>query len=60
MLISGITDLILVAIIMEGWPTSASWALGLVVGANLITSGLAILMVALAARRIVKATGARA
>ena len=60
MLISGITDLILVAIIMKGWPTSASWALGLIVGANLITSGLAILMVALAARRIVKATGARA
>lgn len=60
MLISGIADLILVAIIMKGWPTSASWALGLVVGANLITSGLAILMVALAARRIVKATGARA
>ena len=60
MLISGITDLILVAIIMKGWPTSANWALGLVVGANLITSGLAILMIALAARRIVRATGARA
>ena len=60
MLASGVTDLILVAIIMKSWPTSASWALGLVVGANLITSGLAILMVAIAARRIVNATGARA
>jgi uncharacterized membrane protein HdeD (DUF308 family) len=54
MLFSGITDLILVAIIIMGWPTSASWTLGVIVGANLITSGLAILMVALAARRVVK------
>jgi len=54
MLFSGITDLILVAIIIMGWPTSATWTLGVIVGANLITSGLAILMVALAARRIVK------
>jgi len=53
MLFSGITDLILVAIILMGWPTSASWALGLVVGANLITSGLATLVAAFAARRIV-------
>jgi uncharacterized membrane protein HdeD (DUF308 family) len=53
MLFSGITDLILVAIILTGWPTSASWALGLVVGANLITSGLATLVAAFAARRIV-------
>jgi uncharacterized membrane protein HdeD (DUF308 family) len=53
MLFSGITDLILVAIILVGWPTSASWALGLVVGANLITSGLATLVAAFAARRIV-------
>jgi uncharacterized membrane protein HdeD (DUF308 family) len=53
MLFRGITDLILVAIILMGWPTSASWALGLVVGANLITSGLATLVAAFAARRIV-------
>ena len=57
MLISGITDLILVAIIIADWPATASWALGLIVGANLITSGLAILMVAFAARRIVSAIG---
>ncbi|HTO63474.1 MAG TPA: HdeD family acid-resistance protein [Bradyrhizobium sp.] len=53
MLFSGITDLILVAIILMGWPTSAGWALGLVVGANLITSGVATLVAAFAARRIV-------
>ena len=57
MLASGITDLILVAIIMKGWPASASWALGVVVGANLVTSGIATIMVALAARRIVRLMG---
>lgn len=55
MLASGITDLILAALIVKGWPTSASWALGVIVGANLITSGLAIIMVAFAARSVVKA-----
>ena len=54
MLFSGITDLVLVALIIAGWPKSASWALGVVVGANLVTSGLAILMVAFGARRIVR------
>ena len=33
-LMSGIADLILVAIIMDGWPGSAGWALGVIVGAN--------------------------
>jgi uncharacterized membrane protein HdeD (DUF308 family) len=60
MLISGITDLILVAIIIAGWPTTASWALGLIVGANLITSGLSILMVAFGARRLASAIGGKA
>lgn len=57
MLVSGITDLILVAIIVKGWPASASWALGVVVGANLITSGVAMVMVGLAARRVAKMIG---
>lgn len=53
MLFSGVTDLILVAIVMMGWPTSAAWVLGLVVGANLVTSGVATLVAAFAARRVV-------
>lgn len=57
MLMSGITDLVLVAIIMKGWPSSASWALGLIVGANLLTSGIAVITAALAARRLVKLMG---
>jgi uncharacterized membrane protein HdeD (DUF308 family) len=49
-LASGISDLILAAIIILGWPISAVWVLGLLVGVNLITSGWAIVMAALAGR----------
>jgi uncharacterized membrane protein HdeD (DUF308 family) len=52
MLLSGIADLVLAAIIIAGWPITAVWALGLLVGINLITSGLAIVMAALAGRRV--------
>src|SRR4029077_3930289 len=52
MLASGIADLILAALIIKGWPSTAIWALGLIVGINLITSGLAITMVALAGRSL--------
>jgi len=54
MVMSGIADLILAAVIISGWPGTASWALGLIVGVNLITSGLAITMVAAAGRNIVR------
>jgi uncharacterized membrane protein HdeD (DUF308 family) len=52
MLMSGVVDLLLAGIIITGWPGSASWALGIVVGANLISSGVATLMLALAAREV--------
>ena len=54
MLASGIADLILAGIIIAGWPSTATWVLGLLVGVNLITSGAAITSVALAAREVVK------
>jgi uncharacterized membrane protein HdeD (DUF308 family) len=54
MLASGIADLILAALIIKGWPSTAAWALGLIVGINLITSGLAVIMVALAGRSLVR------
>jgi uncharacterized membrane protein HdeD (DUF308 family) len=54
MLASGIADLALAALIVAGWPGSASWALGLIVGVNLITSGVATIMVAVTARQVVK------
>jgi len=53
LLMSGVADLLLTAMIISGWPATASWALGLLVGINLITSGLAITMVALAGRKMV-------
>ncbi len=53
MVISGIADLMLAGLIISGWPGTASWALGLIVGVNLITSGFAITMGAIAARGLV-------
>jgi uncharacterized membrane protein HdeD (DUF308 family) len=55
MVMSGVTDLILAWLMISGWPGTAVWALGLIAGANLITSGLAITMAAVAGRSLVKA-----
>ncbi len=52
MLASGIIDLVLATIIFAGLPGSAIWALGLVVGFNLAFGGIALIMMALYARRI--------
>lgn len=60
MLVSGISDLALAAIIILGWPLTAIWALGLLVGINLLTSGWAVVTVALAGRKVAKAIGAPA
>lgn len=54
LLVSGIADLVLAALIVAGWPGTAGWALGLIVGVNLITSGVAVIMVAVMARRVVR------
>ncbi|HXZ00526.1 MAG TPA: DUF308 domain-containing protein, partial [Stellaceae bacterium] len=51
MLASGISDLALAVIIIIGWPISAAWAIGVIVGVNLITSGWGIVMVAVAGRK---------
>lgn len=56
MVMSGIADLLLAAIIISGWPGTASWALGLIVGVNLISSGLPIMAVALAGRSVISTT----
>ncbi len=52
MLLSGIADLVLAVIIILGWPGTAIWALGLLVGINLLTSGFAVTMAALHGRGI--------
>jgi len=55
MLFSGVIDLVLAGLIIAGWPGSFGWALGLIVGVNLISSGMAIVMVASATRKIAAA-----
>jgi uncharacterized membrane protein HdeD (DUF308 family) len=47
---SGIVDLLLAYLIWQGWPSSASWAIGLLVGINMLFLGLSLVMTALAAR----------
>ena len=54
LLMSGLADLVLAAMLIWGWPSTATWALGLIAGLSLITSGLAIVMVAAAARNMVR------
>jgi len=50
MLASGIIDLVLAAIILLGLPGTAVWALGLLVGINMLFGGTAMIGMALAAR----------
>jgi uncharacterized membrane protein HdeD (DUF308 family) len=57
MVMSGIADLILAGLMISGWPGTAIWALGLIAGVNLISSGLAITMAALAGHGLVKTVG---
>jgi len=51
MLISGLIDLVLAAIIFTGLPGTAAWALGVLVGVNMIFGGAALIAIALHARR---------
>ena len=55
MVMSGIADLVLAGLMISGWPGTAIWAVGLIVGVNLVTSGLAITMAALAGRSVLNA-----
>jgi uncharacterized membrane protein HdeD (DUF308 family) len=52
MLVSGVVDLVLAAIIYAGLPGTAAWAIGLLVGVNLFFGGLALIAMALHGRRI--------
>jgi uncharacterized membrane protein HdeD (DUF308 family) len=50
MLASGIIDLFLAAMIVVGLPGSAKWALGLLIGVNLVSGGVALIAMALHGR----------
>jgi len=50
MLVSGIVDLILAGLILAGLPGTAAWAIGLIVGINMLFGGVALIALALQAR----------
>jgi uncharacterized membrane protein HdeD (DUF308 family) len=60
MLVSGIVDLILGGMILAGLPTTATWAIGLLVGINMVFGGTALIMMALHARTLGSGTTAPA
>ncbi len=50
MLASGVVDLLLALMILAGLPSTAAWALGLLVGINMVFGGAALIAMALHAR----------
>jgi uncharacterized membrane protein HdeD (DUF308 family) len=58
MLFSGIVDLFLAGIIFVGLPGTAAWAIGLLIGVNLVFGGSALIAMALHARNAVPAARA--
>jgi len=50
MLASGVIDLLLAMLILVGFPGTASWAIGLLVGINMLMGGTALMAMALHAR----------
>jgi uncharacterized membrane protein HdeD (DUF308 family) len=55
LLMSGLIDLILAGLIFFGLPGTAAWAIGLLVGINLVFGGIALISMALHARTTVPA-----
>lgn len=54
-LFSGIVNLGLAYLIWAGWPSTATWVIGLFVGINMIFFGVSLIMTAIAARNITPA-----
>jgi uncharacterized membrane protein HdeD (DUF308 family) len=50
MLVSGIVDLVLAVLIIAGLPSTAVWAIGLLVGINMVFGGMALIAMALHAK----------
>jgi uncharacterized membrane protein HdeD (DUF308 family) len=51
LLVGGLLDILIAAMIIAGLPGSAEWAIGLLVGINLVFGGATLIGVALAARK---------
>jgi uncharacterized membrane protein HdeD (DUF308 family) len=56
-LFDAIVTLLLAGLIALPWPSSSMWAIGTILGINLIISGFTLLMYSLAARRTLEAFG---
>ena len=52
MMLGGVMDLVLAAIIISGLPGTLAWALGLLVGIDLLFGGMALIAMALSARNL--------
>jgi uncharacterized membrane protein HdeD (DUF308 family) len=55
-LVNAIVTLLLGGMIWRSWPSSSAWAIGTLVGVNLMTTGFARLMLGAAARRVAAGT----
>jgi len=53
LLVDGILSVAVAAMIASAWPVSAAWAVGVLVGVSMISSGFSRLMVSIAVRRLV-------
>jgi uncharacterized membrane protein HdeD (DUF308 family) len=51
MLASGVIDIIVAFIVISGWPATAEWVIGLLVGINLVFGGASLIALAMAARK---------
>jgi uncharacterized membrane protein HdeD (DUF308 family) len=60
LLVSGLVDLILAAMIFLNLPATAAWAIGLLVGINMVFGGSALISMALQARSAASPAGASA
>jgi uncharacterized membrane protein HdeD (DUF308 family) len=54
MLLNGVVALVLGGLIWVQWPSSSAWAIGTLVGVNLLMTGITRLMFGLAGRRLIK------
>jgi uncharacterized membrane protein HdeD (DUF308 family) len=58
MLLNALITLLLGCLIWFHWPSSTVWAIGTLVGVNLLITGITRLMFGLAARKLVKQAAA--
>ena len=52
-LLSGLINIILGTLIWSKWPVGAVWVLGVLVGISLLTTGISVIMFAIAARHVI-------